>query len=430
MAAIGEIRDTVHKYITFSDLEKSVMDAPHVQRLRRIRQLSLAELTYPGADYSRFPHSLGVMHLAGKMARVLRSASAIEAGDEQRVRVAALLHDVGHGPFSHMYEDLISTKRAMTHEDLTKWVVAESSIADVLSANGYTPGEISELAVGKSGSSNPLLNQIISGYFDADVMDFLVRDSLHTGVEYGYVDISRLIDSLIPIDKTLSIDSAALYALESFYFARHMMFKAVYFHKTVRAAGVMVAKAMKLADEAIGLTSFKSTEEYLSIDDYYVVQSIAQSKERSEAMRKAKDLMERLRTRSLFKTSFEAFMYHDDKTMSGLVSNPRFKESVEKEIAKLAEVDEDFVVLDLSTVPSLPYRPAHEEAGGMVIPVAFKEGTEYTVRSLYDVSQVAKGLRGFVDIVRVYTIPEARESVAKAAREVFGEPPTSLKISF
>lgn len=430
MKTVGEVRDTVHKYINFSEFERQTMDTPHVQRLRRIKQLSFAELTYPGADYSRFPHSLGVMHLAGKMAEVLLSASAIDKDDVQKVRIAALLHDCGHGPFSHMYEDLLTTKRDKTHEDLTKWVVTESSIADVLASNGYDPKEISELAIGKSPSVNPLLNQIVSGYFDADVMDYLVRDSLHTGVEYGHIDTQRLIDSLVPIKGTLAVDSTSLYALESFYFARYMMFKAVYFHKTVRAASVMVARAMLLADDSLGLTDLKSVDEFVELDDQHVVQSIMNSKDNSDNMRKAKELMGRLRSRNLFKSAFEAFMYHDNKAMSGLVANPRVRGELEKEIAKDAGVDRDLVVLDLSSVPSLPYRPVYEEKSGTVIPVAFRDDGGLTVRSLYDVSEVAKGLKGFVDIVRVYTASEARSAVAVAAKKAFGEQPPSLRVSF
>ena len=427
---IGEVRDTVHKYISFSELERQVMGAPSVQRLRRIKQLSYAELTYPGADYSRFPHSLGVMYLAGRMARVLLSASAIEKEDIQKVRVAALLHDVGHGPFSHMYEDLLSTRRGMTHEDLAAWIITKSSIADVLAAGGYDPKEISELASGKSQSANPLLNQIVSGYFDADVMDYLVRDSLHTGVEYGHIDSERLIDSLVPLDKTLAIDSTALYALESFYFARYMMFKAVYFHKTVRAAGVMVSRAMHLADEGLGLTAFESVDDFLVLDDWYVMQSIVRSEENTGTMKKAKELMDRLRSRNLFKSAYESFMYHDNKAMSGLLSNPGIREELEEQIAEMAGIDDDLVVLDLSTVPSLPYRPVYEEKGGAIIPVAYRENGEVVAKSLYEVSEVARGLRGFVDIVRVYTTSEARGAVAEAAKRIFGEQPTSLRISF
>jgi len=371
-----------------------------------------------------------VMYLAGRMARVLLSASAIEKEDIQKVRVAALLHDVGHGPFSHMYEDLLSTRRGMTHEDLAAWIITKSSIADVLAAGGYDPKEISELASGKSQSANPLLNQIVSGYFDADVMDYLVRDSLHTGVEYGHIDSERLIDSLVPLDKTLAIDSTALYALESFYFARYMMFKAVYFHKTVRAAGVMVSRAMHLADEGLGLTAFESVDDFLVLDDWYVMQSIVRSEENTGTMKKAKELMDRLRSRNLFKSAYESFMYHDNKAMSGLLSNPGIREELEEQIAEMAGIDDDLVVLDLSTVPSLPYRPVYEEKGGAIIPVAYRENGEVVAKSLYEVSEVARGLRGFVDIVRVYTTSEARGAVAEAAKRIFGEQPTSLRISF
>jgi len=427
---IGEIRDTVHKYVKFTEFEKKIIDTKYFQRLRRIKQLGYAELTYPCADYSRFPHSLGVMHIAGKIAERLMQKGLIDKETIQKIRVSALLHDIGHGPFSHMFEEVLSEKRGLTHENITTWLIKNTEISDIIKENGYESEEISELAVGKSKKEPPFVNQIISGYFDADVMDFLLRDSIHTGVEYGLVDIERIIDSMEVVNNNLAVDYAALYALESFYFARYMMFKAVYFHKTVRAADIMISKAMYLADEALKLTTFSKPDEFVILTDSYVINNILGLNTTQKELKLAREFVENLINRNLFKTSLEVIMHHENKHFSSLLGNPRVKHSIEKEIASKANIDENYVILDLSTVPSLPYRPFIEEEKRMsieYIPVVMKE--ENTVRSLLDVSPAVRSLKGFVDIVRVYTSAKHREKVAEIAKSIFGEGSYIMKVS-
>lgn len=370
------------------------------------------------------------MHLSGKMALRLVDLGVIGQEDLQQIRLAAMLHDIGHGPFSHIYEELLLTKRGMTHEDLTRWIILNTELADYLNEFGYEPETISSLAVGKN-PSNPIHNQVISGYFDADVMDYLIRDSLHTGVEYGYIDVTRLVDSLTVVDDIVAIDSASVYAVESFYFARYMMFKAVYFHKTVRAADVMISKAMTLANDKIGLTSFKEPERFLELDDRYVVERIIQSVEVDDQIMKAKEIIQRLNSRKLFKMAFEAFAHQPDKILSSLLMNPRIKGNIEREIARDAGIDEDYVILDLSSVPSLPYRPAYtEDKGRITMPIAFKDDEGLYLKSLYEISALARGIAGFVDIVRVYTPVEFREKVAAVSKKLFGEQPFSYRVSF
>lgn len=430
---VGEIRDTVHRYVKFTELEKKIIDTPYFQRLRRIKQLAFADLTYPCANYSRFPHSIGVMHIAWKMAEKLKQKKLINEEEIQKIRIAAMLHDLGHGPFSHMFEEILTERRNLTHEDLTTWLIENTEISDILKENGFETSEISKLSIGKSNKSPLYMNQIISGYFDADVMDFLLRDSLHTGVEYGIVDIDRIIDSLEVIDDNLAVDYAALYALESFYFARYMMFKAVYFHKTVRAADVMISKAMFLSDNQIGLTSFKDPEEYLKLVDDYVINEILKLEEESKEVKLAKELVLALNNRNLFKTALEAIMHHENKHFSSLVRNPNIRHSIEKEIAEKAKIDENYVILDLSTVPSLPFRPFfenRERTGAEYIPVVIRKGQSVSVKSLLDVSPTVENLRGFVDIVRVYTPSNYREQVAEAAKAIFEEGTYFTKVSF
>ncbi|MFZ1876551.1 MAG: HD domain-containing protein, partial [Nitrososphaeraceae archaeon] len=184
MKFIGEITDPVHRYISFSAVERDLIDTSVFQRLRRIRQLAGAHLVYPSAQHSRFEHSLGTMHIAGYAGESLLRKGFIDSEDKlQELRLAALLHDVGHGPFSHLFEEVLESKCNMTHEDMGKKVILESEISDVLSGHGYTPSDICRLSFGESRSS--FLNEIIAGSLSADIMDYLPRDSLFTGAEYG-----------------------------------------------------------------------------------------------------------------------------------------------------------------------------------------------------------------------------------------------------
>jgi hypothetical protein len=428
---VSEIRDPIYKYVPFTEVERQLIDSPPVQRLRRIKQLAGAHLAYASGEHSRFPHVVGVMHLAGKLGSKLVDEGYIDRDDWQKLRIAAMLHDVGHGPFSHVYEDVLAKYRKMTHEDISRWLILNTVLKDMISSAGYSPAEISELSVGRltSGRSK-LLNQVISGHFDVDIMDYLVRDSHHTGVEYGYVDVERLIGSIVVADDMLTMNANAMAALESFYIARYMMFKAVYFHKTVRAAEIMVSKAMDMANEALPLTSFKAPEEFLRLDDQYVVSSIM-SLNGDGRLSYARDFMARYNDRRLLKAVFETYLHHEHKLYPTLLSRIEIREKLAQEIADIANVDREHVIIDVPTVPSLPYRPLYGESFESVIPISIETGTKvYERRSIFELSPVVSALKGFLDVARVYTTAECRGKVQEAARSVFGEAPAALRVSF
>ena len=427
---VGEVRDSVHKYIEFTEVEWKIIDTPPMQRLRRIKQLAGANLTYASGEHTRFPHSLGVMHLSSRMAEKLHLDGILEKDDIQKVRVAGLLHDLGHGPFSHMFEEVLTKYTDKTHEDLTRWIIKDTMISDIVEDFGFSSEEMTQLAVGKS-NNDPLLNQIISGYFDADVMDYLTRDSINTGVEYGLFDIERLIDSTTVVDDRLAMDSAALFTLESFYFARYMMFKAVYFHRTVRSAGVMIAKAMDLSNRFLGFTSFLKPNDFIKLDDYYIIHTILNSELKGAEMDMAKELVNGFQNRKLLKAAFQVLLHHENPIYSNLLNRPSFREELEEEVARTAGLDKNTVFMDVSTVPSLPYHPSNQGGlRGPEIPVLVRDEESARVVSLFELSGLARSLRGFVDVARVYTTAENRERVAVAARKVFGgQQPPSLRIS-
>ncbi|MEM2614056.1 MAG: HD domain-containing protein, partial [Nitrososphaerota archaeon] len=340
MKYVGEIRDPVHKYIHITDLERSVIDTSVFQRLRRIKQLAGAHLTYPGAMHTRFLHSLGVMFTAGKMFSHLANyySDKVNRDDLQLVRLAGMLHDIGHGPFSHTFEEVLNEKKGITHEDVAKMLIKGTELKDIVSNEGFSPDEIANLSTGKCSIRKRWINQIISSHFDADILDYLRRDSFFTGVEYGLIDAERIIDSMILWNDSLAIDEAALYALESLLIARYMMFKAVYFHRTVRAAVIMLSRAMLLVDDIIGLTDFKTPEEYVSLDDYSVIERIMSIEKNCEEAKLAKRLISGYLNRSLLKSVFEIFIHHDDPLYHSLISRPLLRESLENEIAEKAGI--------------------------------------------------------------------------------------------
>src|SRR5208282_2215183 len=184
----GFIKDPIYGYIRLTAVEKTIIDTLAVQRLRRIRQLAGAEYVYPAANHTRFEHVLGAMYLAGAVVDNL--PVQLSEFEKQKVRLAALLHDVGHAPFSHLFEPLLLKYLNRNHEDMSTWIIAESDLADVIRKQGFDSTEISKLAVGQSSDiEKRFLGQVISSFFDVDKRDFVVRDSYHTGGGYGSVDV-------------------------------------------------------------------------------------------------------------------------------------------------------------------------------------------------------------------------------------------------
>src|SRR5213592_2649799 len=159
------IKDPIHGYIRVNETERTVLDTRPVQRLRRLRQLAGSEFVYPAANHTRFEHVLGAMHLAGALSEVL--PTHLDAHDQEQMRLAALLHDIGHGPFSHVFEPLMVRHLKKTHEDFVPWIVNETEVADKLDQAGFNPHRVGLLAVGRlRDNKRPYLDQIISSSVD------------------------------------------------------------------------------------------------------------------------------------------------------------------------------------------------------------------------------------------------------------------------
>lgn len=427
---VGEIRDPVHGYISMTALERDLINSGTVQRLRRLKQLSGAYFTYPGAEHSRFLHSLGVMHVAGRIASRFEERGYLTEDEYQKVRIAGLLHDVGHGPFSHMFEEVLDKHRHMTHEDVTEWLIREGEIKDILVSYGYSPEELSALAVGKLDVGEKVfINQIVASQFDADIMDYLVRDSYFAGAEYGNIDIQRLISSLDVVDGRLAMDVAALFALEAFVIARYEMFKAVYFHRAVRAAEIMIVRAMDYANEHLGFTSFRTPDEFLRLDDYSVVHSLLHIKESSDKrLEVARQLADMYVNRRLFKAAHQTLYHRKDDLFANIMNRDDIRQQLAKEIGERAGVDPDYVVIDVPTVASVPYYPLQEKPSDLPVFRILTDGKK-ELHALSEYSPIVIALIGYIDVLRVYTAPQYTSRVSEAAAKILGRQPYSGRIT-
>jgi len=314
-------RDSVHNIINIDAGEPEgrllvdLIDTPEFQRLRRVRQLGLAYFAYQSAEHSRFTHSLGASHLARRILDKLGNKYSISATDRIAVRAAALLHDVGHGAFSHVIESILG----FHHEQYTIDAVLsdETGIGRIL--RNYSSAIAEAVAsIIRGDFHNVALAQIVSSQLDADRMDYLLRDSLMTGAKYGIYDLEWIIKS-IEIDEAgghLYVSAPGIYAVEDYLQARYYMFRQVYFHRTLRAAeavlGVLIRRALDLyaagaalwyrpdsAFEKILRGTRLSVREHLSIDDTDVMFYIKQWQYSDDKI--LADLAGRFLNRRLFK---------------------------------------------------------------------------------------------------------------------------------
>lgn len=328
------LRDPVHGLVSFESAEESIvpalLEASEVQRLRRVRQMGLASLAYPGADHTRFSHALGATHVMTRLIRRLRTIheelpfwQRLTTERARDALAAALLHDVGHGPFSHLFEEVLPQSRR--HEDWTARIVLDpdGDVNRILSRHDSAlPQRVVDLVRGKHELQ--FLARAVSGTFDVDRCDYLLRDAHFTGVGYGKFDLDWLLRSLrFGLDDgseggpPLAIDGAkGIPAIESFLLARLFMFQQVYFHKTERASEWMISRILLRVAQlildgtrvagtppaiaAIARTGDADLRDYLALDDAVLWVALNGFRESPDPV--LADLSRRFCARRLFKT--------------------------------------------------------------------------------------------------------------------------------
>ena len=388
------IKDSVHGHVRLGDLAAELVDTPAFQRLRHIKQLSTVRLVYPSANHTRFEHSLGVYHLAGRAVEGL----GVDEETAAHVRAATMLHDVGHGPYGHQTEGIIRRATGRDHDDVA-WLLtdADREVCQVLERNGLDPERVAAL-IGGSGALGPL----VSGELDVDRMDYLVRDAHHTGVPYGTVDTGRLVNELRLVEREgrggaadLVLDEGNVATAESLLVARSLMNAVVYRHHVSRVAGAMLERA---CERYLDRTE-TDAEAFRRMADHDLL---------VELRERVPTLGERIERRDLYKRAVWAGI---GDVPTGTVDAGRAEErAAEREIADAVGVERDAVIVDV------PSRPALKESGSTVV-------VDGVPQRLEDASELVTGLRAAER--RRWTLgvycPEPRvDAVASAARDVLG----------
>ena len=402
-----DIIDPIHDFIRVYQHELSIIDNPIFQRLRRIRQLSGAHLTYPAAQHTRFEHSLGVMHIASQAGHALNEKGILKSDDIEILRLAGLLHDIGHGPFSHLFEEIIQEKK-ISHEDFGKEVILKSEIGDNLSKNGFDKKLITKIAFGDSKFQ--YMNEIVSGALSADMMDYLLRDGYFSGAEHAKIDHKRITQSLDVHKKKLALERSTLYSFESMMHSRYQMFKAVYFHKTVRSAEVMLLEALRLSDDEFGFTNF-NVKEFVNLTDEYVLSTLISSK--SSKLKRARQLAQDYQNRKLLKCVFE-------RILTGKTNLKKTRtDELRTSISKKSKIDENEIFVDSSVTPSIPLAPSKNESTSIIL--ITNENGKSTAKEM-PISQipVVSAISGFMNILRIYTHQKNRKKVEIAAKSILG----------
>ena len=339
------IRDSVYGDINLSEFEVKVMDMPQFQRLRRIKQLGLISLIYPGATHTRFEHCLGTMNLGSKLAEELE----LDQDDVELIRISALLHDIGHGPFSHVSEGVLS----FPHEELTRYVVTQTSMRDLLEEK-FDVNEIADIINGKGH-----LGPIVSGELDVDRMDYLLRDSHNTGVSYGIIDYERIISNL-KLEDGLILDIKGVQAAEGALVSRYFMYPSVYQHHTTRIVNSMFRRALqKTFDEKM-----LDEHEIYKYDDSDITSMFRNSE--NDYVR---DIMFRLDNRIIPKRvktiRLNNFKYPEK--MYKIKAEELRK--AEAEIAEDYDLDKDYVFINIAEYPRFDEMKTQVNVDGKLYPL-------------------------------------------------------------
>ncbi|HEY7367807.1 MAG TPA: HD domain-containing protein [Nitrosopumilaceae archaeon] len=405
-----DIIDPIHGFVRALGTEIKIIDHPIFQRLRRIKQLSGAHLTYPGAQHTRFEHSLGVMHIASQTAQALEEKGIFDADDIANIRIAALLHDIGHGPFSHLFEEVVQRKRKSSHELLGRDLILKTDIGDLISESGFNKKFITSLAFGDSKLQ--FMNEIISGALSADMMDYLLRDGYFTGAEHAKIDHKRITQSLDVYKKKLALEKSALYSFESMMHSRYQMFKAVYFHKTVRSAEVMLLESIRLAYDELGLSSM-SLDDYIELTDDSMLAKLVSLPTHTSELKRAQKFAKDYQNRELFKCVFERILTKKDQ-----ISNLKISQ-LKNELSKKSKIDGNEIFVDSSITPSIPLSPSKKESKSLILISRYNNkisAKEIPISQLPLVSTMS----GFMNILRVYTLRKNRKKVEIAAKSILG----------
>ena len=383
------IKDSVHDHITVDGVARALLDTPPVQRLRHVSQLGTVNLVYPSANHTRFEHSLGVYHLACRALEALDVAGPTA----DHVMAAALLHDVGHAPYSHTLEEMLAAHTGRRHDDVDHLVTAEP-IGPILTDHDLDPSRIAGLIAGEGR-----WGQLIAGELDVDRMDYLIRDAHHTGVPYGTIDVARLVRELRFVDGELVLGPGNIEAAESLLVARALMNPTVYNHHVARISKTMLRRATARFLEA----SATAPATVQRMDDHDLLAAL-------RGHHASQELVDRLDRRALYKRA--VWLEYRTVPLRLREADAAGIAAVEADIAAAADVDPHAVLVDVPVEPRMRESTARVMVGN-------------DVWRLEDRSPLVRALR---EIQReqwrcgIYAPSAVRDRVAAAAARVLELP--------
>ena len=431
------INDAIHGQFRLDGVREELLKTPEMNKLSHIKQLGLAHLVFPGAHHTRFEHSLGVSHLGGLMS----DSIGLSEYEKTTVQVAGMLHDVGHGPYSHTLEHILHERGGMDHMSITEGIILgdydvlrdgeESSvinrrrIPDILESHGLDPEEVAGLirGPGAGGTERSLLQwtegkqdfvdqdytlaHLVHGPVYCDQLDYLLRDSHFTGVKHGVVDHLRLIECLERHSGDVAVEERGLPALEGLLVARGLMYSAVYFHRVTRVTEVMLSRAVERSEDnlpdAVDLQRRVDAEIWGALynaGDY------------------AKDMMRRLKYRQMFKVAASRRRSDlSDNVINRLVelaTNAAKRREFEDEIAIRAGLPEGYVAVD---VPSEKLLLSEPRMSAVDIRIIGNDGKTRWFREHTPLAEALRTRQVSQDVAYVMTLPSHTDVVARLAEE-------------
>lgn len=409
------IRDSIHGDIKLKGVFLELSDSPEFQRLHNIRQLGFAHLVFPGAHHTRLEHCLG----AYKMACTAADSLDLSDQDKTTIACAALLHDLGHGPFSHTLEFLLKNQFGVDHVDLTEKIIlgdyevfspAEQNllqfnkITDILDTYDIDHARIVDIIRGKT-KETPYLSQLLNSPIDIDQLDYLMRDAYYTGVAYGMIDAGRLLNTLTIHKDTLSIWRKGVSVVENILMARGLMYSSVYFHKTIRIAELMLCKAIEKITDVKPFEYFKLTDAEL----------LEELKNKGDFQH---EIISRLKYRQLFKQAYSlpsTKLTDDQRAVVQQLEGPSFKQQKEQEFEEELHIPDGHVIID---VPEQELHLSEPRINNVDVNIIDEEDRS---KKISDFTPIATAIQSRVIpdwAVMIITDEDHRENVKNNAEEL------------
>lgn len=408
------IRDPIHGDIRLEGLFLEIIESPEIQRLYHIKQLGFAHLVFPGAHHNRLEHSLGAYYIASQLSEKL----GLDKDEKKMISCAAILHDIGHGPFSHTLESILRETLNVDHVDLTeklifgeydifepdeKEIIGSSSVSEILDKHGINKKEIADIIKGDT-HRKPYLSQLLNSSIDVDQLDYLIRDAYYTGVAYGMIDIERFLQTLIINKGKLAVKKKGVGVVENILMARTLMYSSVYFHKTVRIAELMLSKAIETIEGTEPFEFFKMTDAELLNN----LKTIGKYQH---------EIATRIKYRKLFKQAFAISKSHLSERKLDLIKrldDVGFKRIKEQQFEKELDIPAGHVIIDAPIKELHMAEPRIDQTNMIVV-------DENNVKPIDEYTPVAKAikLRPIPDwIVMIITDEKFKDKIITKAEHI------------